>query len=134
MKKILDVKTWLLKKNPQFKIISTKPVFTEAVRLKDGEIFSNGGIESFITYNGQRGMILEFMANYVHVQIEVRKPGAPDYVGIEFDSENYEVIEVPINDVVKKNVFVSPGVYIVENDMSSPEIITGDLPYESWQQ
>ena len=100
MKKVLSVKSWLLNKNPQFKM--TGP--GQALRLKDNYSFSNrGDILSLISYNGRFGCILEFMSNYVHVQIEVRKAGAPYY------SEHYEVIEVPINEIGRRMSFQDDG-------------------------
>ena len=106
MKKVLSVKSWILNKNPQFKMAGPG----QALRLKDNYSFSNrGDILSIISYCGRFGCILEFMSNYVHVQIEVRKADAPYYTGIEFDSEHYEVIEVPINEIGRRMSFQDDG-------------------------
>lgn len=119
MKTILNVKSWLLRKQPQFRMAKAGsiPILGRAIRINDGFLFATDGEKSKIYFENRRGTILEFMADYVHVQIEVRKPGAPDYPGMEFDSDNYDVIEVPINDVEPRG-FVSPGVFTKENDMS----------------
>lgn len=128
MKKILSVKSWLLRKTPQFRMANAGGIAISgrAFRIKDNFLFATDGEKSKIYFENRRGTILEFMADYVHVQIEVRKPGAPDYPGMEFDSDNYDVIEVPINDVEPRG-FVSPGVFTLEKDNS--QTITGDLPY-----
>lgn len=98
-----------------------------AVRIKDNFTFSCDGRQSSkIYYKNRKGNILDFMSDYVHVHIEVKKSEAPDYDGMEFDEENYEYIEVPINDVEPRG-FVSPGVFTMERDNS--QTITGDLPY-----
>lgn len=97
MKKVLSVKGWMLRKKPQFKMTGEG----RAERLSDKYAFSNlGDILSVITYEGRRGIILEFMADYVHVQIEVVKSGVLYYNGIEF-----ETIEVPINDLSRRISF-----------------------------
>lgn len=71
-----------------------------AMRLKDFQYFSSS--TPMISYQNRKGNLLEFMADYIHVQIEVKKPGVIEYAGMQFDDVNYEVIEVPINDIEKR--------------------------------
>ena len=114
MRKIFNIKNWLLYKNPQFKMCGDGM----ASRLKDGLLFSNSGEYSMVNYQGRRANILEFMSNYVHIQIEVMKPGVRIYKGMEFDTDDYEVIEVPINEVSLRSHFASPSDYTKEEDDS----------------
>jgi hypothetical protein len=46
---------------------------------------------------------------------------------MEFDSDNYDVIEVPINDITSRGrtVFVSPGVFTIERDSSNEPAASG---------
>ena len=101
MKKVLDVKTWKDSKEPQFRIPRAgMPISNRAIRINDNKLFASDGSElSRIFFENRIGYILEFMSNYIHVQIEVKKPGVVDFDGMEFDPDNYDVIEVPINDV-----------------------------------
>ena len=103
MKKVLDVKTWKDSKGPQFRIPAIGGVIQmshRAIRINDNKLFASDGSElSRIFFENRIGYILEFMSNYIHVQIEVKKPGVVDFDGMEFDPDNYDVIEVPINDV-----------------------------------
>ena len=73
-----------------------------AFRIIDGVEFSSIGDERFILYDNREGMILEFMSDYINVQIEVKKPGVVSYQGMEFDTENYEILYVPINDLTRR--------------------------------
>lgn len=99
MNKVLDVKTWKDLKEPQFRIVAPH----KAVRTKDNLLFSSdGSLISRIYFENRIGHILEFMSNYINVQIEVKKTSVSDYGGMEFDSNNYDVIEVPINDVERR--------------------------------
>ena len=87
MKKVLDVKTWKDSKEPQFRIVAPH----KAVRTKDNLLFaSDGSLISKIYFENRIGHILEFMSNYVHVQIEVKKTWVSDYENMEFDPDNYD--------------------------------------------
>lgn len=99
MNKVLDVKTWKGSKEAQFRIVAPH----KAVRTKDNLLFaSDGSLISKIYFENRIGHILEFMSNYVHVQIEVKKTWVSDYENMEFDPDNYDVFEVPINDVERR--------------------------------
>lgn len=82
-KKIKDVKSWLTVGKHQFQMIGDGM----AKRLKDGVVFDNSTCLSYVLYRGYDCTILEFMADYVHVKIEVQKRDG------WFDDE------IPINDV-----------------------------------
>ena len=73
-----------------------------AFRIIDGVEFSSIGDERFVLYDNRDGVILEFMSDYINVQIEVKKTGVVSSIGMEFDNENYEILYVPINYLTRR--------------------------------
>lgn len=103
MTEILKIKDWIQSKSEQFIMIGP---YT-AMRYKDCQHFVASGhpVEpeaSKILYDGRKGTLLEFMTNMIHVQIEVRKPNFHDLPGMEFNPDNYEIIQVPINNIERR--------------------------------
>lgn len=98
---MLSVKEWRKKKSSEHQFMMYMAIPDYVVRICDGVIFSYSLDERFILYDNRDGMILEFMSDYINVKIEVKKPGV-SYTGMEFDSENYEILYVPINDLTRR--------------------------------
>jgi hypothetical protein len=98
VKKILNVKSWIVKEKRQF--VMDEPDDFLARRIKDDMIFAeDGSYLSRIYFENRIGHILEFRSDMVNVLIEVKKKDVIDYPGMEFETKNYDFIEVPINDV-----------------------------------
>lgn len=102
--KIKTIKDWIRFNKPQFEMVSEH----EAKRLSDGIIYSTTYC-SKVKYQGYLATILEFMSDYVHVQIELDS----------LDSDRI-ILEVPINNISGRTIFVSPGVFTKEYDNSNP--------------
>lgn len=97
---MLSVKEWRNSKSSKYQFMMHMTMPNHAVRICDGVIFSRSGDESFILYDNRDGVILELMSDYISVQIEVKKHGVVSFSGIE--SENYEIMEVPINELKRR--------------------------------
>lgn len=97
MKKVLE---WVKENRKQFKMADTASIcITAAIRLYDNEYFSSSII---VYYKNRKALILDFMSDYIHVSIEVRKPQELIVPSEEFNPDNYDYIEVPINELTRK--------------------------------
>ena len=97
---VQKIKDWKNKKDIQFEMVEEYIV----KRNCDGVFFhsfEDSTDRSPIVYNGRAGNILEFMADYKHVQIEALKEGIIYSAEKAFESELWEVLEVPINEIQK---------------------------------
>jgi len=96
MTAIFKIKEWVKRSETQFYMVAP---YHAIRKLDDVAFFSieHPAAEfSKIWYAGRKGSLLEFMSDYINVQIEVRKSNIKELPEMEFNPDNYEIIYVPI--------------------------------------